>query len=214
MKHPTIGKMVLKRVAESGGEPAIRHKKNGTWTDISWNELGARMERIAAGMLSPTQSGVNTNLKEHAVGGNEIAAALIQFLVGTSFALLIALLHRRNFAGTSLRTAPWYAFSGGLLGPIYVVTAVVCAPRLGFATFQLCSVLGSATFSLGCDAVGFLGLMKRTPTPWRVGCIALLAVGTGLSVNPELPGPWWSMLAECVVTFVVGAVATLQALIA
>ncbi|MFT4625940.1 MAG: long-chain acyl-CoA synthetase [Myxococcota bacterium] len=52
MKHPTIGKMVLKRVAESGGEPAIRHKKNGTWTDISWNELGARMERIAAGLLT------------------------------------------------------------------------------------------------------------------------------------------------------------------
>jgi long-chain acyl-CoA synthetase len=49
--HKTIGKMVLTRVAESTGT-AIRHKQGETWVDISWRELGARMERIAAGLLT------------------------------------------------------------------------------------------------------------------------------------------------------------------
>ena len=52
VQHPTIGKMVINRIAESGHSPAIRYKKDGGWSDLSWKQLGERMERIAAGLLT------------------------------------------------------------------------------------------------------------------------------------------------------------------
>ena len=48
----TIGQMVLRRIRESGSHPALRVKKNGYWTDVSWGQLGKRMEVIAAGLLT------------------------------------------------------------------------------------------------------------------------------------------------------------------
>lgn len=53
MKHETLGRMFLKRVADSPTNTAIRHKQpDGRWTDTSWSDLGKRMERIASGLLT------------------------------------------------------------------------------------------------------------------------------------------------------------------
>ncbi len=48
----TIGKMLQRRVRESGSKPALRVKKGGRWTDVSWNQLSARMANIASGLLT------------------------------------------------------------------------------------------------------------------------------------------------------------------
>jgi long-chain acyl-CoA synthetase len=52
MKHLSLGKMFLTRVASSGASVAIRAKIGGAWQDQTWAQLGARMERIAAGLLT------------------------------------------------------------------------------------------------------------------------------------------------------------------
>ena len=52
MPDATVGAMVLRRIAESPNAPAIRAQVNGAYSDISWRQLGVRMERIAAGVLT------------------------------------------------------------------------------------------------------------------------------------------------------------------
>ena len=52
MPHVTLGGMVLSRIEENPDEAGIRAKIGGTWTDISWREMGERMARIAAGLMT------------------------------------------------------------------------------------------------------------------------------------------------------------------
>jgi long-chain acyl-CoA synthetase len=54
MAHETVASMIAHRIAESPSRPAIRHKKGDSWVDVNWYELGERMKRIAAGVLSAT----------------------------------------------------------------------------------------------------------------------------------------------------------------
>jgi len=84
--------MVLSRIAESGSNPALKVNKNGSWTDISWSQLGARMEKIAAGLLT-------------APGGVEERAAVA--IIGNTSEDWITC----DFAALSigLRTVPVYA---------------------------------------------------------------------------------------------------------
>jgi long-chain acyl-CoA synthetase len=44
--------MIAARIAESPDRPAIRHKDGDSWTDVSWQEFGDRMDRISAGILT------------------------------------------------------------------------------------------------------------------------------------------------------------------
>ena len=88
----TIGKMIQRRIAESPQNPALRHKGTGSWTDISWAELGQRMERIGAGLLT-------------APGGVEERAAVA--IIGNTSVDWVAC----DFAALAigLRTVPVYA---------------------------------------------------------------------------------------------------------
>ena len=53
MKHETLGRMFLQRIKESPSDVAIRHKNaSGDYSDITWKQLGERMERIAAGLVT------------------------------------------------------------------------------------------------------------------------------------------------------------------
>ena len=54
MAHETIASMIADRIAQSPDRPAIRAKDGSMWKDTSWRELGERMARIAAGVLSST----------------------------------------------------------------------------------------------------------------------------------------------------------------
>ncbi|TNE89094.1 MAG: long-chain fatty acid--CoA ligase [Deltaproteobacteria bacterium] len=52
MPDSSIGGMILRRIAESPSAAAMRTKRGDTWTDISYAELGERMEAIASGLLT------------------------------------------------------------------------------------------------------------------------------------------------------------------
>jgi len=52
MRHETVASMIAHRIASSGSRPAIRRKKGDVWVDVTWHELGERMKRIAAGVVS------------------------------------------------------------------------------------------------------------------------------------------------------------------
>jgi transporter family-2 protein len=111
---------------------------------------------LAAGMLLPVQAGLNAQLRSAL--GSPVAAALVSFLVGTAGLATIAVLLRtplplgRAWSATS----PWQ-WSGGLIGAVYVLAAIVLAPRLGAATLIAAVVAGQMIASLVLDQYGLVG---------------------------------------------------------
>ena len=131
---------------------------------------------LAAGVLLPVQAGLNAQLRSAL--GSPIAAALVSFLVGTAGLVTIALLLRtplpvgRAWAATS----PWQ-WSGGLIGAVYVLAAIVLAPRLGAATLIAAVVAGQMITSLVLDQYGLVGFPVHSMTLVRLLGAALVIAG-------------------------------------
>jgi len=131
---------------------------------------------LAAGVLLPVQAGLNAQLRSAL--GSPVAAALVSFLVGTVGLATVALLLRtplplgRAWAATS----PWQ-WSGGLIGAVYVLAAIVLAPRLGAATLIAAVVAGQMVTSLVLDQYGLVGFPVHSLTPVRLVGAALVIAG-------------------------------------
>jgi len=81
---------------------------------------------LAAGALLPAQFGVNSHLR-HFVGG-PVAAAAISFVVGMFVLAVTALVVQRSLPPPgSVASAPWWAWTGGLLGEFFVLASIVLA---------------------------------------------------------------------------------------
>ncbi len=52
MNDRTVGSMVQRRIKESPTEVAVRIKQGENWQDMNWRDFGARIENIAAGLLT------------------------------------------------------------------------------------------------------------------------------------------------------------------
>ena len=89
-----------------------------------------------AGALLPVQAGVNAQLRTTL--GDPLAATLTSFLIG-SLALGLVTLGARIplHLGQTLGRTPWWHWTGGLLGAVYVALIIVLAPRLGAAALIL-----------------------------------------------------------------------------
>ena len=150
---------------------------------------------VCAGIFLVTQNGVNTALKE-AVLPNAFATGFVSFTCSLVFISTVAAVHK-PCSGFSFFGAPWYAYTGGLLGPIYVMGAVVLADRLGFAVFQLCAIVGQLLVSLVCDGTGFLSDTYRVPSSARlvaltgIVCGTALTMGNGLATSALIDAPWY-----------------------
>ena len=82
-------------------------------------------------------------------------------------------------AGVMLRV-PWWAWSGGLFGAIFIGLAIVLVPQLGAATFIALVVTGQMLASAGFDHFGLLGLERQPLDATRLLGIALLVGGVVL----------------------------------
>ncbi len=82
--------------------------------------------------------------------------------------------------GRLMTQAPWWAWSGGVLGAAYVFAAVVVTPRLGVAALLGLALAGQSIAALIMDHYGLLGLVVR-PLGWeRIAGVLCLAVGVVL----------------------------------
>ena len=112
MKHETLGRMFLHRINESPNDIAIRHKNNsGSYTDVTWKQLGTRMEHIAAGLLTAID-----DLPHHSAVA--ILGSTSSDWIACDFAAL----------SISLRTVPVYAtLLPSEVGYLHVDTEIVIA---------------------------------------------------------------------------------------
>lgn len=134
---------------------------------------------IVVGVMLPVQAGLNSEIGKAL--RSPIYGTLVSFVVGTVGLLVWMLLTRANWS--DLRNGfqlPWYYWTGGLLGAVYVAGIIVLAPRLGVAlTFGL-TVAAQMAFSVVMDHYGWLGVPEN-PINWaRVLGVALVIGGVVL----------------------------------
>ena len=134
---------------------------------------------LAAGVLLPVQAGLNAQLRSAL--GSPIAAAFISFLVGTAALAAATLLFRISFpvsrAWAVTHPVQW---SGGIIGALYVLAAVVLAPKLGAGTLVAAVVAGQMITSLLLDHYGLIGFPVHPLSAVRFIGAALIIVGVVL----------------------------------
>ncbi|MGZ3851855.1 MAG: DMT family transporter [Flavisolibacter sp.] len=82
-----------------------------------------------SGAFLPVQAALNTRLGRSV--GNPVYASLFSFIVGAIGIALYIILTRQTFSWEGVRTAPVYAWIGGLLGAFYVTAIIYLFPKLG-----------------------------------------------------------------------------------
>lgn len=129
---------------------------------------------VLVGAFVPVQTAVNTRLARWL--GAILPASFISFAVGT-VALGIAVV----VTGTALPVAetassqPWWIWTGGLCGLIFLTLNIVLMPRIGASATVILPLVGQVLGGVLIDALGAFGTTERPLTLLR-------AVGAGLVV--------------------------------
>ena len=136
---------------------------------------------VFAGGLIALQAPINSMLGK-SVG--TFAAASVSFAVGTVALVMITVLIGGGFGEVGeARHLAWYYLTGGVLGAVYVTTALVAVRSLGAGGVVAATITGQLTLSLVIDQLGILGV-ERHPITWvRVLGVFMLAAGTLLIIR-------------------------------
>ena len=76
-----------------------------------------------------------------------------------------------------IASAPWWMWTGGLLGAFVVCASVVLTPRLGAATTIGVFLTGQVVASIVIDHFGLLGVQVQSASFARIGGALLIVVG-------------------------------------
>ncbi len=128
------------------------------------------------GSLLAIQLGVNNTLK--AAIHTPLWAAFISFFVGAAVLLVAALVSRAPLPGKI--EVPVWAWTGGLLGAVYVLLSLLIVDKLGAATLMACVVAGQIIASLVIDHFGWLHIPQHALSPGRLLGAVLLGIGVYL----------------------------------
>ena len=106
---------------------------------------------LLAGALVGVQRALNGQINEYS--GNSYTTSLLNFITGTSFLVIFLLL--LVFLGRvelqPLPSGPWWIYTGGVIGVIYIAATAFIVQHLGVLTFTLISVGGQLFGSLLID---------------------------------------------------------------
>ena len=130
---------------------------------------------FVAGACVPVQFGVNAQLRS-VVGGPAVATA-ISFFVGTLAAIIVAALILRESLPEigSISNAPWWVWTGGLLGVIYVLASILLTPRLGAATTIGLALAGQMAASVVIDHFGLIRVpVHELSIPCLIGAVLIV----------------------------------------
>jgi transporter family-2 protein len=137
------------------------------------------MLAAAAGISLVVQQALNANLR--AALNSAAWSGFMSYFIGVicMAALALALQDPIPSAATAARI-PWFAWSGGLFGAIFVALAILLIPQPGAATFFALLIAGQMLGSIAFDHFGLLGLPVHPVSAVRVIGAALLVGGVVL----------------------------------
>jgi transporter family-2 protein len=136
---------------------------------------------VVAGGFIALQAPINAGLGKR-VGS--LPAATVSFTIGTLVLVAITLLFSDGFGQVGeARHLAWYYLIGGILGAVYVTTALIAVRTLGAGGVTGATIAGQLVMSVMLDKLGIFGLAERGLTPGRIAGVVLLAAGTFLVVT-------------------------------
>ncbi|RYY12945.1 MAG: DMT family transporter [Chitinophagaceae bacterium] len=128
-----------------------------------------------SGVLLPIQAGVNIRLGKSI--DSAVYASMLSFIVGVLSMLLYIILVREQVSWAGIKTAPAYAWLGGILGAFYVTATMFAFARLGPAlTFGLV-VAGQMVIAVLFDHFNIMVAQQHSINIWRVLGVMLVVAG-------------------------------------
>jgi bacterial/archaeal transporter family-2 protein len=134
---------------------------------------------IGAGVSIVIQQALNASLRTDL---NSTAwSGFVSYAVGLACMVLLVLALREPVPSLAMMARiPWWGWTGGLFGAIFIGLGIVLVPQLGAATFIALLVTGQMLASVAFDHFGWLGLAQRPIDLSRVIGVILLIAGVVL----------------------------------
>ena len=134
---------------------------------------------FAAGISIVIQQALNANLRTAL--DSAAWSGFVSYVVGVLCMALLAIALRDPAPSAAVAgRIPWWAWSGGLFGAIFIGLAIYLVPLLGAATFISVLIAGQMITSITFDHFGWLGLAQRSIDLPRLLGAALLIAGVVL----------------------------------
>ena len=132
-----------------------------------------------AGISLVVQQALNANLR--AALNSAAWSGFMSYFIGVicMVALAVVLQDPIPSMATAARI-PWYAWSGGLFGAIFVALAIFLVPQIGAAAFFALLIAGQMLGSIVFDHFGLLGVPVHPVSAVRIVGAALLVGGVVL----------------------------------
>ena len=167
---------------------------------------------LVIGSLTSVQSRINGQLSKDIHNG--IAAALISFLSGWLFVIIVCILWKPDRNGLAniwkaLRTRrlkPWEVI-GGMGGGFFVAIQSSTVPIIGVAIFTICAVGGQTISSMIVDLIGLSPSGKHKVTPVRAITAIVTLISVTIAVYPDLQSATFRF-APILLAIIVGVVST------
>ncbi len=134
---------------------------------------------VFAGALNAVQSGSNAQLVR-SLGRPWLVALLVSVVTASVF--LVALLVTGAKVPDAGRAAqvPWWAWTGGLCGAVYVASTLFFAQKLGAGLFTGLTITAGISASIVVDNFGLVGFAPHAAGPMRLVGAALMIAGVTL----------------------------------
>lgn len=134
---------------------------------------------FAAGVAVSVQQVLNANLRAQI--GSPWWAGVTSYAVGLVVMLAVAIsVDGVKDLGGMAGKVQGFTWIGGMLGAMFIGTAILMVPRLGAATTLALVVVGQLVAAAAMDHFGLLGLTQHSLTPVRMAGLALLIGGVVL----------------------------------
>jgi transporter family-2 protein len=134
---------------------------------------------LVAGIAVVVQQALNANLRTAL--GSAAWSGFTSYFVGLLCMVALAVALRDPIPSAAVvARVPWWAWSGGILGAVFIALAILLVPKLGAATFIALLVAGQMMASVTLDHFGWLGLAQRPLDLPRVIGVLLLVGGVVL----------------------------------
>lgn len=130
---------------------------------------------LASGALLPAQAAVNGKAAHFL--NSPFRGGLVSFAVGFLILLVLSFATTRAWPSVStIGRMPWYAWVGGAIGSLYVVSIILAAPRIGALQMLVALAVGQAVSSVALERQGWLFYPQHAITaPRAVGVAAVVA---------------------------------------
>ncbi|WP_050627613.1 DMT family transporter [Bradyrhizobium viridifuturi] len=131
---------------------------------------------LGAGISVATQQVLNGNLRSAL--NSPAWAGLVSYLGGLITMAVVLVATREPVPSWKLVAAvPWWAWSGGILGGVFILLMILLLPSLGAATLLALVVAGQMIAGIAMDHFGLFGLAQHPVSISRLAGIALIIGG-------------------------------------